>query len=174
MTLDKIIVRDVVASRRIAGYADNRLMRGTAWITARTGDSIFWLLISLVLMRLNWPGGWMLLGNVIVTGLLTAVAKRFFRRERPVEKWTITADIYSFPSGHATRAGAVAVTLAFALPQYAILCMLWAILVALARVLLSRHYIADVAGGLLVGTSIGILLQFLLRYYSQLELVVLP
>ena len=166
MALDKIIVGDVAASQRIASYANRRIVRRTAWITARTGDSIIWLLLSLILIRLNWPVGWMLLSTVIVTGLLTVVAKQFFKRERPVEKWTIAADIYSFPSGHAARAGAIAVTLAFALPQYAILCILWAILVALARVLLSRHFVADVTGGLLFGISTGILVQFLMRFYS--------
>jgi membrane-associated phospholipid phosphatase len=166
MALDKIIVRDEAVSQRVAGYANNRMVRSAAWLTARTGDSIFWLLVSLILIQMNWAGGWVLLSTVIFTGLLTAVTKRFFKRERPISKWTIAADIYSFPSGHAARAGAVAVTLVFILPQYAILWALWAPLVALARVLLSRHYIADVSGGLLFGISIGILLQFLLRYYS--------
>lgn len=163
MTLDELIARDEAVSQRISKYAENRFFHGAAWLVARTGDSVFWLLLSALFIWLKWPVGWPLLITVAVTALLTAVAKGIFKRERPTEKWAIATDIYSFPSGHAARAGAVAVTMAFAFPQYAILCFLWAVLVALARVLLSRHYIIDVAGGLLFGIVVSLVLQFFLR-----------
>lgn len=160
MTLEKFIAFDEAASQRIAQYDGNRLVHGLAWLVARSGDSIFWLLISALLIWQKRPVGWPLLITVAVSALLTVVAKGIFKRERPSEKWAISTDKYAFPSGHASRAGAVAVTLAFAFPQYALLCFLWAGLVALARVLLSRHYVADVAGGLLFGILVGIILQF--------------
>jgi undecaprenyl-diphosphatase len=162
MTLEELIARDEAASQRIAQYAGNRFVHGAAWFVARTGDSIFWLLVSTLLIWLRRPGGWPLLITVAVTALLTAIAKGVFKRERPSEKWAIATDKYAFPSGHAARAGAVAVTLAFAFPQYAFLCFLWAGLVALARVILARHYITDVAGGLLFGVMVSFLLQFFL------------
>lgn len=141
-------------------------MHGVAWIIARSGDSIFWLLVSAVLIYLQWPAAWSLLTTVAVTALLTAVAKGLFKRQRPVEKWAIATDIYSFPSGHAARAGAVAVALSVALPSYAPLFFLWALLVAFARVMLSRHYVSDVAGGLIFGIAVGLLLQAVLQYFS--------
>ncbi len=162
MTLEELIARDESASQRIAQYAGNRFVHGTAWLVARTGDSIFWLLISALLIWFRRPGGWSLLITVAVTALLTAIAKGIFKRERPSEKWAIATDKYAFPSGHAARAGAVAVTLAFAFPQYALFCFLWAGLVALARVILARHYITDVAGGLLFGVMVSLVLQFFL------------
>ena len=162
MTLEELIARDEAVSQRIAQYAGNRFVHGAAWLVARTGDSIFWLLVSTLLIWLRRPGGWPLLITVAVTALLTAIAKGIFKRERPSEKWAIATDIYAFPSGHAARAGAVAVTLAFAFPQYALICFLWAGLVALARVILARHYITDVAGGLLFGVMVGLVLQFFL------------
>ena len=165
MSLEEIIARDEAVSWRIAQYADYRIIHAVAWLIARTGDSIFWLLVSALLIWLRWPVGWPLLITVAVTALLTAVAKGIFKRERPVEKWAIATDIYSFPSGHSARASAVAVTLAFAFPKYAIFCILWAGLVALARVLLSRHYMIDVAGGILFGAIVGFVLQIFLRYF---------
>lgn len=162
MTLEELIARDESASQRIAQYAGNRFVHGTAWLVARTGDSIFWLLISAILIWFRHPGGWSLLITVAVTALLTAIAKGIFKRERPSEKWAIATDKYAFPSGHAARAGAVAVTLAFSFPQYALFCFLWAGLVALARVILARHYITDVAGGLLFGVMVSLVLQFFL------------
>lgn len=165
MTFEDLIARDEAVSQRIARHGENRVVHALAWLTARTGDSIFWLIVSGLLIWLDGPVGWPLLITVALAALLTVVAKGIFKRERPEEKWAIATDIYSFPSGHSSRAGAVAVTLAFAFPQYALLCLLWAVLVALARVLLSRHYIIDVGGGLLFGILIGFVLQIFFRYY---------
>ena len=162
MTLEEFIARDEAASERIAQYASNRLVHGIAWLVARTGDSIFWLLVSALLIWLRRPGGWPLLITIAVTALLTVIAKGIFKRERPSETWAIATDKYAFPSGHAARAGAVAVTLAFIFPQYAFLCFFWAALVALARVILAHHYITDVAGGLLFGVMVSLVLQFFL------------
>ena len=165
MTLEELIARDEAASGRVAEYDAIRIVHGTAWLIARTGDSIFWLLVTALLIWFKHPVGWSLLITVAVTALLTAVAKGIFKRERPSEKWAISTDKYAFPSGHAARAGAVAVTLAFAFPQYAFLCFIWAGLVALARVILSRHYLTDVAGGLLFGVVVSLILQILLRHF---------
>jgi membrane-associated phospholipid phosphatase len=165
MTLEELIARDEAVSQQIAQYANHWLIHSLAWLLARSGDSIFWLLVSAFLIWQKLPIGWPLLITVAVAALLTAVVKGIFKRERPEEKWAISTDIYSFPSGHSVRAGAVAITLAFAFPQYAVFCILWAGLVAIARVLLSRHYIIDVAGGLLFGVIIGFGLQFFLQYY---------
>ena len=162
MTIEDFIARDEAASERIAEYSANRFVHGIAWLVARTGDSIFWLLVSAFLIWQRYPAGWPLLISVAVTALLTAVAKGVFKRERPSEKWAISTDKYAFPSGHAARAGAVAVTLAFAFPQYAFFCFLWAALVALARVILARHYLTDVAGGLLFGVMVSLVLQIFL------------
>lgn len=165
MKFRELITQDKALSRRLSLYSSNRLVHGVAWVVARTGDSIFWLIVSAVLIYVQWPDAWSLLITVAVTALLTAVAKGLFKRQRPVEKWAIATDIYSFPSGHAARAGAVAVALSLALPPYTPLFFLWALLVAIARVMLSRHYVSDVAGGLIFGILVGLLLQGLLQLF---------
>jgi len=160
MTLQELIQQDEVVSQRIASWPNNRRRHGLAWLVARTGDSWLWLLFSAVLI---WQGqrlGWLLLVTVAVAALLTAIAKGIFKRERPSEKWAISTDKYAFPSGHAARAGAVSVTLAVALFPWGVPFFLWALLVSLARVALSRHFVMDVASGLLFGILIGIILQF--------------
>lgn len=156
---DSLLQRDLAWSEQVAAWGRGR-GRPLVWLLARSGDSLLWLLISGVLIWLREPLGWQLLITVAITSLLTAVVKGLFRRQRPAEKWAIATDKYSFPSGHAARAAAVAVTLAFVFPAYALLTALWAVLVALARVALSRHYLTDVAGGLLFGLIIGLALQF--------------
>lgn len=162
MTFEDLIARDEAASQQIAQYSAHRLVHGIAWLLARTGDSIFWLLVSAFLIWRRYPAGWPLLITVAATALLTAVVKGVFKRERPSKKWAFSTDKYAFPSGHAARAGAVAVTLVFAFPQYAFFCFLWAALVALARVILARHFLSDVAGGLLFGVLVSLVLQYFL------------
>jgi undecaprenyl-diphosphatase len=159
MTLEDIITRDEVASHRIAQWSSNHVLFGIAWLLARTGDSIFWLAVSAILIWTKHPLGWLLLITIAATALLTVIAKGIFRRKRPSEKWAISTDKYAFPSGHAARAGAVAVTLAFTFPQWSIACLLWAFLVALARVILARHYLTDVASGLILGVLVAIAIQ---------------
>lgn len=158
MTVDDLLQRDLAWSEQVAAWGHGR-GRPVVWLLARTGDSVLWLVISAVLIWRHVPLGWQLLITVAVTSLLTAVAKGIFRRQRPTEKRAIATDKYSFPSGHAARAAAVAVALTFAYPAFALLFALWALLVALARVALSRHYLTDVASGLLFGAIFGLILQ---------------
>jgi undecaprenyl-diphosphatase len=162
MTVQQLLTYDETLSAHIAEFGADGLPRATAWIFARTGDSVLWLIISGVLIWQKSRLGWELLITVIVTAALTGIAKGIFRRERPSEKWAIATDKYAFPSGHAARAGAIAVTMSFAFPSWTIAWLLWAVLVALARVALSRHYVSDVLAGLLFGTLITLLLQLLI------------
>ncbi|MCP4426505.1 MAG: phosphatase PAP2 family protein [Chloroflexi bacterium] len=160
MNFDQILARDKALSQRLAQRAKNgRIAHTLAWIFARTGDGVFWLLIVAILFWQKRPLAWGLLLTVVVTAVLVGVLKGVFRRQRPTEKRAIATDKYSFPSGHAARATAVAVTLAFAFPKFGPLWLLWAALVSLARVALSRHYLSDIGGGLIVGIFVGLILQ---------------
>lgn len=158
-TIQQFIAYDEKVSGRIAEFGVDGLPRAVAWLLARTGDSLLWLAISAILI---WSGsdlGWTLLITVAVTAVLTGIAKGIFRRQRPSEKWAIATDKYAFPSGHAARAGAVAVAMSFAYPSWTVAWLLWALLVALARVALSRHYVSDVVAGLIFGILVSLVLQ---------------
>lgn len=85
----------------------------------------------------------------------------FTRRRRPGYNRgkmfiTVGPDKFSFPSGHATRAVALALFFGIehpplhsvvALPAFAA----WAAAVCLSRVLLGRHHVLDVSGGIAIG-----------------------
>ena len=152
--IERFLAYDESYSARIAEVAEDGVLHALAWLVARSGDSIVWLLISGVLIWQKNTLGWTLLVTVAVTAALTAVAKGIFRRQRPSEKWALMTDKYAFPSGHAARAGAVAVALSFAYPSWTLIWLLWAFLVALARVALARHYLTDVLSGLVFGIAI--------------------
>jgi undecaprenyl-diphosphatase len=69
----------------------------------------------------------------------------------------------SFPSDHATMAGAVAVGLWFVSRRLGIVAALAAVLMAFTRVYIAAHYPADVAAGLLLGGVVAALTWLLVR-----------
>jgi undecaprenyl-diphosphatase len=161
MNREQLTTQDKIISRRLTLWADGRFRHTLAWILARTGDGAFWLLVIIVLFWQKQPLGWDLLLAALVTAVIVAILKGIFRRQRPKAKRAFATDKYSFPSGHAARATAVAVTLAFYNPLLTPLWLIWAVLVSLARVALSRHYLSDIVGGLSVGLLAGLCLQLL-------------
>ena len=93
---------------------------------------------------------------VAVSFVLTQLLKATFRRPRPSDRRvTFASDRFAFPSGHAVRVGAIACSLSLSDPAQGHLWLLWALLVALARVARARHYLFDVFGGLLLGALLG-------------------
>ncbi len=165
MNREQLAIHDTILSRRLALWADGRFRHTLAWLFARTGDGVFWLLVIIVLFWQKRPLGGDLLLAALVTAVIVAILKGIFRRQRPKAKRAFATDKYSFPSGHAARATAVAVTLAFHIPILTPIWLIWAILVALARVALSRHFMSDIIGGVIVGLLTGVGCQLFMDFY---------
>ena len=75
---------------------------------------------------------------------------------------TVSVDKMSFPSGHATRAVALAAFFTYLYPLPLIVCVavgVWAAAVAVSRVLLGRHHVLDVVGGVAVGVVDAVLVS---------------
>ncbi len=70
----------------------------------------------------------------------------------------------SFPSDHATMAGAVAVGLWIVHRRLGIVAAMAAVLMAFTRVYIAAHYPADVAAGLLLGGVVAALTWLLVRH----------
>lgn len=107
---------------------------------------------------------------LVVDMIVVAVAKAITRRRRPVGNhaedmfFTVLADKFSFPSGHATRA----VMLSILLPlQYnlwlpvSLVLSGWGGAVCVSRVLMRRHHLLDVAGGVALGTLEALVMSWL-------------
>lgn len=138
-------------------------LRGFAKFLAHSGDSWFWG-VGLLLVWLMGEAAWKtravdIVVGIAVTAVLVQGIKWVIRRERPQGEWGAIyrkADPHSFPSGHAARAAMLAV-LAVALGPtwFVVVLLVWAPLVALARVAMGVHYLSDVLAGGVLGVAVG-------------------
>lgn len=99
---------------------------------------------------------------IAVPGLFVTVVKRLIGRARPLVEgndvmvfvpfgWKV--DHASLPSGHATTAFAALVAIGAIFPQARALMWIYAVLIALSRVVLTAHYPSDVVAGAFVGAA---------------------
>jgi len=96
-----------------------------------------------------WPTDLVLRAGVAtLMGLFVFfILKRFVKRARPTGAAIAAPDPFSLPSGHATCAWAIALSLAHAAPLLAAAALVWAVAVSLSRVILGVHYPLDVVAG---------------------------
>jgi undecaprenyl-diphosphatase len=138
-----------------------RALRFVGAILAHSGDSWFWG-AGLVLMI--WRGdpaqrAWALHLLLAIAGLAAVVlaVKFMFRRRRPEGEWGSLyrmTDPHSFPSGHAARAFLIAALVGAWGPSWLFpILVIWAPLVALARVAMGLHYVSDILGGAALGLA---------------------
>lgn len=101
-------------------------------------------------------------GTVAAYGL-SELVKTWVERERPCRAVRGAAEPladcpppgdWSFPSNHATIAGAAAVALALAWPRISAWVLPFGVLLAASRVFVGVHYPLDVAAGLALGAAV--------------------
>ena len=105
-------------------------------------------------------GVYFMFTTIAFSGLLTLLLKNIFGRVRPNANdgsvWQSFPfqggyDFLSFPSGHATTAGAIAMILFLFTPRFSIMGFVFAGWIAISRLGVGAHYPADVLAGLWVG-----------------------
>jgi len=133
-------------------------------LATRGGDGWLWYLCGFAVWVL---GGnereEVLVGACLATGVGLAVyqvVKKLTRRDRPcfieAHCWAKMKppDQYSFPSGHAITAFAVAVSIGLHYPGAAPLLLSLAALVGISRIFLGMHFLSDVIAGCFLGVSL--------------------
>lgn len=126
------------------------------------GGAVFTVTFTLALVLIGSEGvrklGWEVATSLTLSHLIVHVLKRRVNRPRPhtvmeqIERFNVPICDYSFPSGHATAAFAVANILAMAFPVYAAILIGLAAGVAISRMYLGVHYPSDVLVGLVIAT----------------------
>ncbi|RLQ23580.1 phosphatase PAP2 family protein [Seongchinamella sediminis] len=134
---------------------------------SRSGDGYLHVLIPVLAWLLD-PEGAALLVPLLALALIAERAlywllKNSLRRPRPQQsvpefRSLITAsDQFSFPSGHSSGAFLLATALMVVYGAAAAPLYLWALAVALSRVLLGVHFPGDTLAGALMGGAIALI-----------------
>jgi undecaprenyl-diphosphatase len=163
MIAKKLLDHDARISKRLRVAEKPGLLRTFAMLLAHSGDSWFWIMGILVVWFSTspyWKSRAQIMGiSVLVTAVLVLVIKFTVKRRRPEGDWGNiyrSTDPHSFPSGHSARSFMLAVLAAGLGPAwFAILLLVWAPLVGLARVAMGVHYVSDVIAGALIGIFMG-------------------
>lgn len=94
-----------------------------------------------------------------IAGIVVEILKQILARPRPTELLDAivvsSAHGYSFPSGHATMAFALATVLSAKEPKWRWWFFILAVLISLSRIYMGVHYPLDVIGGAMIGWAIG-------------------
>ncbi len=104
--------------------------------------------------------GMYLASTMLISTVFSAGLKYSIQRKRPFIAYpdldqVVAADTPSFPSGHTTKAFALATSLSLAYPKWYVIApsFLWAAGVGYTRMHLGVHYPSDVLGGMILGSG---------------------
>jgi len=107
--------------------------------------------------------------SVALSGIIADIIKPIFGRARPVElekdnfygfhPGNFHYTFNSLPSGHATTAFAVAFALGALKPSWRPWLLIYAVALALSRVMVNAHFCSDVVGGAAVGIVTTLVLE---------------
>jgi membrane-associated phospholipid phosphatase len=130
-------------------------------------------LLAAVMVRVGF-----LFTAIALPGLFDAIIKRMIGRARPTvalaaghvdpflfRPFIWRADYASLPSGHATTAFSIMVAVSCLWPRARTVALVYAVAIALSRIIVLGHFASDVVAGAVVGT-VGALL---VRYYFALR-----
>ncbi|MDF1881479.1 phosphatase PAP2 family protein [Sulfurimonas sp. MAG313] len=106
--------------------------------------------------------------NIAVAGITVNILKVLFGRPRPYvyknegifdfQFFQLSANYFSFPSGHTTTAFGIATALTLMFPRYGIIFFIYAFIMAYSRVACYVHYLSDVTAGAFLGVGMTLLL----------------
>ncbi len=162
--LQFIAARDHKLMRKVNKWPAPKWVRLWALAATRAGDGWLWYLAGLIVFVFGGEERLTALavaGFAALTGIGLFIAiKKVSGRKRPCEIephcWArlLPPDRFSFPSGHAITAFAVAVAFGMFYPAFLAALLFCAFSIAASRILLGMHFLSDVLVGALLGTGL--------------------
>jgi len=156
------------------GRIDYQLSLGIHSLLGGHSESKWWKMLEFSGSQIGYPvivllqfllfiGWWGILVQtlqVIAITLIMMTVKPVVARKRPEsptpKEVSHYYDNFSFPSGHATRAGVI-VAVSILTTNFWLVFLLWGVFVSLSRVAVLHHYLGDVLAGFLAGLIFSLL-----------------
>jgi len=137
------------------------------WMMASTklGDGWIWYSVGIALLLFGGEMRFIAFAASASAEAATEVifryVKKLSKRKRPCHMeahcWAnvLPPDQFSFPSGHAMSAFAIAIPLCIFYPELQTALLALSVSIALSRVILGMHFVSDVVVGSLMGAGLG-------------------
>ena len=173
MVWQYIQARDHQVMRKVHRWRPPRWLR--YWMIAATklGDGWIWYSVGIAVLLFGGESRFIAFTAGALaeaaTIVLFRVLKKASKRKRPCQLeahcWAnvLPPDQFSFPSGHAMSAFAIAVPLCIFYPGMGAALIALSVSIAVSRVILGMHFVSDVVVGSLLGAGIGYGAYLLLR-----------
>ncbi len=170
MTVAKAVWHQIQSSdhrlmRRVHRWRAPRWFRIAMIAATRGGDGWLWYAFGMILLLEGGEHRFAAIGAAATSAVagifIFRALKHTSRRKRPCEIeqhcWAsiLPPDKYSFPSGHAITAFAVAVSVGLFYPYLQPCLILAALLIAASRIALGMHFLSDVLAGIALGVALG-------------------
>ena len=163
--LQFIQARDHQVMRKVHRWRPPRWLRFWMVASTRLGDGWIWYSVGIAVLLFGGDMRFLAFAASASAEAATVVLFRFLKkaskRKRPCQLeshcWAniLPPDQFSFPSGHAMSAFAIAVPLCIFYPQLQAALFALAISIAISRVILGMHFVSDVVVGSLLGAGLG-------------------
>ncbi|XP_014252290.1 phospholipid phosphatase 6 [Cimex lectularius] len=133
-----------------------------------SSHGFLWISVNLAFVWLLWNPNYFelqvnLIFGVLMNTVLNAMLKAYVRRKRPSDdSGNFSIDQYSFPSCHGSLAVFLGYFFTFLYPLglfSRMILYMWMVAVSVSRVLARRHYILDVAGSVVIGLLLGLIMS---------------
>jgi undecaprenyl-diphosphatase len=160
-----IETRDHRVMRSLNRWRAPRWLRIWMIWSTRLGDGWIWYTIGISVLLFGGNSRFMAFGAsftaVTTTIVLFRIVKKASKRKRPCHLenhcWSkvLPPDQFSFPSGHAMSAFAIAIPLSMFYPELQVALLVLSVSIAISRVILGMHFVSDVVVGSLLGAGLG-------------------
>ncbi len=163
--IDYLDELEIGVCQRINQFGKMDLIRHFFAAVSRLGDWYFWAAMGALLFAIEGPSSAPAIGQILITSaigvLIYKMLKQRLVRERPfvhsgsIHCGAVPLDRYSFPSGHTLHAVSITIMLTHVDPLLLTICLPFALLVGLSRIVLGLHYPSDVLVGAAIGAALG-------------------